>query len=64
MASVRAAKVAVIDALSFSPVPQPGVTGAALLAAFTLAGGDLADFIRQPAADPGPRRTACPLGET
>jgi len=64
MASVRAAKAAVIDALSFSPVPQPGVTGAALLAAFTLAGGDLADFIRQPAADPGPRRTACPLGET
>ena len=48
MASVRAAKAAVIDALSFSPVPQPGVTGAALLAAFALAGEDLAvaDFIR------------------
>src|SRR6185437_1498706 len=29
MASVRAAKSAVIDALSFSPVVQPGVTGAA-----------------------------------
>jgi hypothetical protein len=30
MASVRTAKAAVIDALSFSPVVQPGVTGAAL----------------------------------
>jgi sugar (pentulose or hexulose) kinase len=47
MASVRAAKAAVIDALSFSPVVQPGVTGAALLAAFALAGGDLAGFIRE-----------------
>jgi sugar (pentulose or hexulose) kinase len=47
MASVRAAKAAVIDALSFSPVVQPGVTGAALLAAFALAGGDLASFIRE-----------------
>ena len=36
MASVRAAKAAVIDALSFSPVVQPGVIGAALLAAFAL----------------------------
>ncbi len=45
MASVRAAKAAVIDAMSFSPVVQPGVTGAALLAAFALDGGDLADFI-------------------
>ena len=55
MASVRAAKTAVIDGLSFSPVPQPGVTGAALLAAFALAGEGLplADFIR---------RNACPLG--
>jgi sugar (pentulose or hexulose) kinase len=49
MASVRAAKAAVIDALSFSPVVQPGVTGAALLAAFALDGEGLplADFIRQ-----------------
>jgi len=47
MASVRAAKAAVIDALSFSPVVQPGVTGAAMLAAFALAGGDLAGFIRE-----------------
>jgi len=47
MASVRAAKATVIDALSFSPVAQPGVTGAALLAAFALAGGELADFIRE-----------------
>jgi hypothetical protein len=45
MASVRAAKAAAIDAISFSPVVQPGVTGAALLAAFALDGGDLADFI-------------------
>jgi sugar (pentulose or hexulose) kinase len=49
MASVRAAEAAVIDALSFSPVVQPGVTGAALLAAFALDGEGLplADFIRQ-----------------
>jgi hypothetical protein len=49
MASVRAAKAAVIDAMSFSPVVQPGVTGAALLAAFALDGEGLplADFIRQ-----------------
>ena len=47
MASVRTAKAAVIDALSFSPVVQPGVTGAALIAAFALAGGDLAGFIRE-----------------
>jgi len=60
MASVRAAKAAAIGALSFSPVVQPGVAGAALLAAFALAGDGLpvADFIRQSAADPGPRRTA------
>jgi hypothetical protein len=49
MTSVRAAKAAVIDAMSFSPVVQPGVTGAALLAAFALDGEGLplADFIRQ-----------------
>ena len=49
MASVRVAKAAVIDAMSFSPVVQPGVTGAALLAAFALDGEGLplADFIRQ-----------------
>ena len=60
MASVRAAKAAVIDALSFSPVVQPGVAGAALLATFALAdeGLPVAEFIRQSAADPGPPRTA------
>jgi sugar (pentulose or hexulose) kinase len=60
MASVRVAKTAVIDALSFSPVVQPGATGAALLAAFALAGQGLlvADFIRQSATDPGPLGTA------
>jgi sugar (pentulose or hexulose) kinase len=54
MASVRAAKAAVIDAMTFSPVIQPGVTGAALLAAFALDGEGLplADFIRQSAAGP------------
>jgi hypothetical protein len=54
MASVRVAKAAVIDAMHFSPVVQPGVTGAALLAAFALAGeGEaVADFIRQSTADP------------
>jgi sugar (pentulose or hexulose) kinase len=48
MASVRAAKAAVIEAMSFSPVVQPGVTGAALLAAFALDGEglSLADFIQ------------------
>jgi sugar (pentulose or hexulose) kinase len=55
MASVRAAKAAVIDALTFSPVVQPGVTGAAMLAAFALdgEGQSLAGFIRQSTADPG-----------
>ena len=38
MASVRAAKAAVLGALSFSPVVQPGVTGAALLACYALEG--------------------------
>jgi hypothetical protein len=48
MASVRRTKAAVIDALSFSPVVQPGVTGAAMLAAYALAGSrDLAGFIRE-----------------
>ncbi len=48
MASVRVAKAAAIDAMSFSPVVQPGVTGAALLAAFALDGEglSLADFIQ------------------
>ncbi len=47
MASVRAAKAAAIDAMSFSAAPQPGVTGAALLASFALDGDGmpLADFI-------------------
>jgi sugar (pentulose or hexulose) kinase len=38
MASVRAAKAAVLAGLSFSPVIQPGVTGAALLASCALEG--------------------------
>ena len=48
MASVRAAKANAIKAISFSPVVQPGVTGAALLAAFAIDSGGLplADFIR------------------
>jgi sugar (pentulose or hexulose) kinase len=54
MASVRTAKAAVIGAMSFSPVVQPGVTGAALLAAFALAGEGLplAHFIRQSTVGP------------
>jgi len=49
MASVRAAKAAAIDAMSFSPIVQPGVSGAASLAAFALDGEGLplAEFIRQ-----------------
>ncbi len=60
MASVRAAKAAAIDAMTFSPLVQPGVTGAALLAAFALAGEGLplADFIRQLTADPAHCDTA------
>ncbi len=55
MASVRAAKSAAIEAMSFSPVVQPGVTGAALLAEFALAGDGLplAVFIRQATARAG-----------
>ena len=54
MASVRAAKAAAIKRVSFSPVAQPGVTGAALLAAFAIDGDGmpLADYIRQSTADP------------
>jgi sugar (pentulose or hexulose) kinase len=49
MASVRAAKATVIKSVNFSPVVQPGVNGAALLAAFAIdgKGGPLTDFIRQ-----------------
>jgi sugar (pentulose or hexulose) kinase len=55
MASVRAAKAAVIKSVSFSAAAQPGVTGAALLAAFAVAadGLPLADFIRESAAADG-----------
>jgi sugar (pentulose or hexulose) kinase len=55
MASVRAAKANAIKAVSFSPVVQPGVTGAALLAAFALDGGGLrlADFIRAASSTDG-----------
>jgi sugar (pentulose or hexulose) kinase len=38
MASVRAAKAAALAGLCFSPVIQPGVTGAALLASYALEG--------------------------
>ena len=52
MASVRAAKAAVMPGVTFSPAVQPGVTGAALLAAFAVAGDGLplADFIRESTA--------------
>ena len=60
MASVRAAKASAIKSVSFSPVVQPGVTGAALLAAFALDGGGLplADFIRASAAADGRSESA------
>ena len=60
MASVRAAKASAIKAVSFSPVVQPGVTGAALLAAFAVAGEGLplADFIRESAAVDGRSQSA------
>ena len=59
MASVRAAKAAAIEAMSFSRVVQPGVTGAALVAAFALDGQGLtlAEFIRLSADDPDPLKT-------
>jgi hypothetical protein len=60
MASVRAAKADAIKAVSFSPVVQPGVTGAALLAAFAIDGGGLplADFIRASSAAGGRSESA------
>lgn len=47
MASVRAAKAAAVNALTFSPVTQPGVTGAALIAAYALTNPDvdIQDFV-------------------
>ena len=60
MASVRAAKAAVIKAVSFSPVVQPGVTGAARLAQFTLdgAGRPLADYLRETTSPDGRAESA------
>jgi len=60
LASVRAAKANAIGAISFSPVVQPGVTGAALLAAFAVDGGGLplADFIRTPSVADGRSESA------
>jgi sugar (pentulose or hexulose) kinase len=55
MASVRAAKAAAIKSVSFSPAVQPGIAGAALLAAFAIDGTNLplADFIRESTAAGG-----------
>jgi sugar (pentulose or hexulose) kinase len=49
MASVRAAKTTAIKAITFSPIVQPGVTGAARLAEFAIVGGGLplADYLRE-----------------
>jgi hypothetical protein len=60
MASVRAAKANAIRAIRFSPVVQPGVTGAALLAAFAVGGEGLplADFIRESTAVGGRSESA------
>jgi len=65
MESVRVAKRAAIGSVSFSPVVQPGVTGAALLAAFAVAGDGmpLADFIRASAdgrREPAPDTPSAP----
>ncbi|HEX8078586.1 MAG TPA: FGGY family carbohydrate kinase [Jatrophihabitans sp.] len=56
MASVRAAKASAIDNLCFSPVTQPGVTGAALLAMYAVSDGStpLADFVVQASRDTDP----------
>ncbi|HEX8303352.1 MAG TPA: FGGY family carbohydrate kinase [Jatrophihabitans sp.] len=53
MASVRAAKASAIDHLTFSPVPQPGVTGAALLAMHAVSDGSigLGEFIAEASRD-------------
>jgi sugar (pentulose or hexulose) kinase len=47
MCSVRAAKTSAIDHLAFSPVAQPGVTGAALLAMYAASdrSASLSDFV-------------------
>ncbi|HEY0935390.1 MAG TPA: FGGY family carbohydrate kinase [Trebonia sp.] len=60
MASVRAAKAAAIKDLSFSPVVQPGVTGAARLAQFTLVGAGLtlADYLRETTSPDGRAESA------
>jgi sugar (pentulose or hexulose) kinase len=65
MESVRAAKTAAIGPVSFSHLVQPGATGAALLAAFAIAGDGmpLADFIRAAAAgrrEPAPDTPGAP----
>ena len=59
LAAVRAAKANAIKAVSFSPVVQPGVAGAALLAAFAVdgAGLPLAAFIRETSAADGRSRS-------
>ena len=56
MSSVRAAKASAIDHLSFSPVIQPGVTGAALLAMYAVSDGSsaLADFVARAFRDTDP----------
>ena len=52
MASVRAAKSAAVDALHFSPIDQPGITGAALLAAYAISdlSTSVLDFVDDVAA--------------
>jgi sugar (pentulose or hexulose) kinase len=60
MASVRAAKAATITAIGFSPVIQPGVTGAARLAEFAIDGGGLplADYLRESPSPDGRSESA------
>jgi sugar (pentulose or hexulose) kinase len=56
MSSVRAAKASAIDHLTFSPVTQPGVTGAALLAMYAVSDGStaLGDFVLRASRDTDP----------
>jgi sugar (pentulose or hexulose) kinase len=56
MSSVRVAKASAIHHLTFSPVTQPGVTGAVLLAMYAVSDGsiELGEFVVQASRDTDP----------
>jgi sugar (pentulose or hexulose) kinase len=60
MSSVRAAKASAIEHLTFSPVTQPGVTGAALLAMYAASEGSvpISDFLARARRAIGPMAVA------